>query len=177
MNSFKIHRLSCVHVIYRQIMVFCHVKLRTLTRGGMSHDSRRDRVRFCVFQRLCNQKFVHVLKSLMKVMEDSRGRAKSSDIIVFPPPRGSLTGMSHDSRRDRVRFCVFRRLCNQEFAHVLKSLMEVMEDSRGRAISSAIIVFPPPTGSTGRGPRNQQALHSLAFPPPRDPDKVATAGP
>ena len=172
------HLLRCVHAAHRLIMAFCHIKeLTTQRRGGASHHARRDRVRFCVFQRLCNQEFAHVLTSLMKVMEDSRGRAKSSEIIVFPPPRGSRGGMSHDSRRDRVRFCVFRRLCNQEFVHVLKSLMEVMEDSRGRAISSAIIVFPPPRGSTGRGSRNQQAVDSLGCPPPLDPDKVATASP
>ena len=59
----------------------------------------------------------------------------------------------------------------------MQSLVEVTEDSRRRENSSAIIVFPPPRGCTGCGSRHQQALHSHAFPPPRDPDKVATASP
>ena len=93
------------------------------------------------------------------------------------PPRGVFHNQKHDSLREWVRFCAFQRLCQRKFENVLQSLMEVMEDSRRRAQSSAIIFVPPPRGCTGRASRKQQALHSHVFPPPRDPDKVATASP
>ena len=82
------HLLRCVHAAHRLIMAFCHIKeLTTERRGGASHHARRDRVRFCVFSRLCKEEFVHDLENLMKVMEDSRGRANSRASSFFHPHR------------------------------------------------------------------------------------------
>ena len=82
------HLLRCVHAAHRLIMAFCHIKeLTTQRRGGASHHARRDRVRFSVFSRLCKEEFVHDLENLMKVMEDSRGRANSRASSFFHPHR------------------------------------------------------------------------------------------
>ena len=54
---------------------------------------------------------------------------------------------------------------------------QIWAPSRGHAQSSPIIVFPPPRGCTGRASRHPEVLHPHASPPPRDPDKVATASP
>ena len=85
----------------------------------------------------------------------------------FSPRMGSILCVSE----------TMQTLCKREFEHVLQSLVEAMEDSRRRENPSAIIVFQPPRGCKGLASRNQQSLDPHGSPPPRDPDKVATASP
>ena len=85
----------------------------------------------------------------------------------FSPRMGSILCVSE----------TMQTLCKREFEHVLKRLVEAMEDSRRCENPSAVIVFPPPRGCNGRASRNQQSLDPHGSPPPRDSDNAVTAGP